>query len=545
MDLIIILFKNNLNLFRNRAANMTPLERITYFFFVLIVIGFVCIIFATMAKHHGNIVTTLKTETFPAFNAIMSLLFGTTLLLAVVGNASRSVQDIFQRRETTFVLQFPHEFSGYFIYKLASISISSTPVLVIFSPIFALYLIFFHYNASPGVFVGMMTYFTFSITYMLVFCACLSLILAMGIAKLLSMFKVRTISTFFLVIIFSLALIYHPALKNKMDVADKVVRGKQALDLDGISKSSSVFIKHYPPIVAMHGVEYFVTFDAAAFWWRLVYCVFSLASVLVGAYIVTAKMLLGDVGCIADNISTVQNSETSFGYLSVYCGVSHITRGAIYDETSHMMRSMQIYISAIGLFACVIIPYFAGRDEVVKMYPIMFPTVSFMLVFFIYDHLLSDLIVKRSFLHLMRSFSTGLFNLISAKALFHSIFWSIALSVANLSWFYVAGLDAMAYFHHSVLIALLVSAFIYTCYGTGFLAASLFSLNNDKDGVSSINPAVQTMTFLAASLVMAVACYMLLFSYEYPGIYAVLSCVIAFSVVAMKFGANRLNIIDL
>ncbi|HNY11160.1 MAG TPA: hypothetical protein PKK26_06170 [Candidatus Wallbacteria bacterium] len=502
--MISILFKYRLIMNKNRFANMPVAEKIAYALVVLVITAFVLIMTGMCLKKADKIIEFINPSTFEYFNFLGAVVLNLILMAAISIEAFAEVEDIYYRRETQFILQFPNDFSIYFIYKLVEISLKIIPVLVLLFPLGLLYVFFFVKYYGAAVAMNFILYSSLSLVIILMFSSALVMALAAAIARLLSFFRQRTIGLMLAIGFIVILCFYFPVLK---DCLTQKSENKNALaNIYNTIKVSANKFEFSPVSILAEGANSFVNAISRGLLADIFYSLLVTIAAIVISYYINLIFFFREMGSLLDNMSLRQNSSRSMLYFRPLESMPAVWRGAIYDETCHVLRKnfLMVFIFMVpAIFAMpfYLPPKFFEAVRAANKYWAIFVINSTILMYGS-ELMAGDLINKRAFMQLLRPMSVKLKDFLAAKIFFYWLIWASLLLFVNSSWAYFLRLDIFEFLEVFFLIVIWSAVAPLICYGVGSLAYAKFSLKKDADGFQPSDPAVR----IIVSIILTVMC---------------------------------------
>ena len=541
--MIATLFKYKFMMIKNRFANMPAAEKLAYATAALVITGFVSIMTLMCVKKGEMISELINPATFQYFNYLSAVVLNAVLLAAISVEAFTEVEEIYYRRETQFILQFPNDFSRYFIYKLVEISLKIIPVLVLLFPLGLLYLFFFFKYYGAGVIINFALYSSLSLIIVMIFSSSLVMAMAAVSARLLSLFKQRKlllIAALAVVIIFCF---YFPALKEALSRKNE---NKNTLaNIHNTIKGAAQKFDFLPAAMLSRGVNGFVEGEYRGLFANVFYSLTETMAAIVISFFINLIFLFRDAGSLLDKMSLRQNSSRSVAYFLPLAKMPAVWRGAIYDEFCHVIRRNVLLVFIVMIPVIFALPFYIPPKffEAVRTsckYWIIFALNSIVLMYGS-ELMAGDLINKRAFMQLLRPLSVKLKDFLTAKIVFYWLTWACLLLFMNSSWLYFIGVNAGEFLEIFFMIILWSAAAPLVSYGLGSLAYAKFSSKKDPDGLQPADPVIQVIVFIAL-MVMCVGAFRIYNTgFEIPAICLYFSIWLAASFFALSAGVKALE----
>ncbi len=510
---------------------------------VLVIAGFVSMMTLIWVKNGDVICELINPATFQYFNYLSAVVLNIILLTAISVEAFTEVEEIYYRRETQFILQFPNDFSRYFIYKLIEISLKILPVLVLLFPLGLLYLFFFFKYYGAGIILSFVLYSLLSLIIVMIFSSSLVMAMAAITARLLSLFKQRTlflIAALALVILFCF---YFPALK---DVLTQKNDNKNALaNIHNTIKGAAQKFEFLPAAMLSEGVNGFIKDRYPGLFANIFYSLIVTIAAIVISFFINLIFFFRDIGSLLDKMSLRQNSSKSVAYFRPLVSMPAVWRGAIYDELCHIISKNVLLVSIVMIPVIFALPFYlpAKLFEAVRTsskYWMIFAINSTVLMYGS-EFMAGDLVSKRAFMQLLRPMSVKLKDFLEAKIAFYWLIWTCLLLFVNSSWMYFMRLDLGEFLEIFFLIIIWASAAPLICYGFGSLTYAKFSSKKDPDGLQPADPVIQIIVFVALAVMCVGAFRLHNMGFEMPSIYLYFFVWLAASYFAFSAGVNALE----
>jgi len=496
--MIPTLFKYRFIMAKNRFANMAAAEKSAYAAAVLFVAGFIFFMVLIGLKKADMIVEIINPAAFQYFNYLSAAVLNVILLTAVSVEVFAEIEDIYYRRETQFVLQFPNDFSKYFIYKLIEISLKFIPVLILLTPLGMLYAFFFLKYYGAAVFMNFAIFFTFSLAVVLLFSSALVMGLTAVTARLLSFFKQRTLFLIAALVITILFCFYFPAVKEAL--SQKNQNKVSLASIYSAIKGAAGKFDILPAAILAEGANDFVKDNYSGLAANIFYSLAVTVASFFISYFINLILFYRDIGSLLDKMSLRQNSAGSIASFPFSGTLPALWRGAVYDEICHIMRKNVLLVFAVMLPAIFALPFYLPPKlfEAVRTsnkYWIMF-AINSIIIMYGSEFMAGDLISKRSFMQLLRPMSVNLKDFLTAKIAFYWLIWTSLLLFTNSSWMYFMRLDIAEFIEMFILMIIWSAAASYLFYGAASISYAMILSKKDQDGLQPADPLIQIITFI-------------------------------------------------
>lgn len=543
--MISTLIRYRITMQKNRFATMPLAEKLAYALAGAVILAFVAVITAIFVDRADRVTGIVTPAVFPYFNYLCVLILNGLLMTAAFIEAVSEVDELYYRRETQFIAQFAHKYHKFFIFKLIDISVKTVPVLLLLFPFYLLYIFYFikHHNLTAAVYFAAFSMLAAPIV--LAFFASLTLFMAVIIARLLAFFRQRTLVLISVLGFIIAASVCLPALKsaqNEKPGADKSREIKMAYDR---VRSATAGLDYLPAsklgeaLTLAVGLDFAGAVRAAA--WSLL---LTLAAMLVSFY-VSGILLMKDIGCLMDNITLRQGTAASLAYIWPMKALPPLWRGAAYDEIIHAMRKNTIIAFVIMIPAFFALPFYLPDKffEAVSGIEGCWVIFAINCVILMYgsEIMIADIVSKRHSLQLLRSMPVDIESFMKAKAVFHSLIFTVMLLIAGGPWIYFMKLNAAELSGIVFLAALWSAAGSLLCHGAGCLAGGLFSMRKESDGLAPYDPASAITVFILLSVMCIGAFRLQKMGFSLIVIFAYLAVWMAASYCALVKGAALLE----
>lgn len=543
--MISTLARYRLIMLKNRFATMPAAEKLAYAAAALVIIAFIGIITKIFMSRMDRVLALVTPAVFKYFNYVCIVMLNMILAAAIFIEAFTEVHEIYYRRETQFLNQFPHEYSSYYIFKLFDISLKMAPVLLLLFPFYLIYAIFFSTYFSAAKAAAFVAFTAFAIPVSLFFSASLSLVFTVVIARILSLLRQRTIILLALLGFAASVAFYLPMIRQG------AVQGVREGDAGGLRtayervKEVTVKLETLPPFILGDALTLAAEGDLTGAGRRCAAALFITALAAVAGYYISRSFLFRDIGMLMDSISLRQGSTGSLGYFGPLAALPPVVRGAVYDEIAHSMRKNSIISFVLMFPAILVVPFYLPPKffEAVRGkegYWVVF-MINCIVLLYGSELMASDVVSKRSSLQLLRAMPVRLADLMLSKAAFYASAFGAALAVSISPWLYFMGFGVAGAAEAFALTAVWSMAASLICHGASCLAGGMFSLKRDPDGLLPADPAVGILAFILLGVMCIGSFRLQKIGVPVPAITLLLALCAFAGYLALKKGASMLE----